>query len=57
MVPGTIQKFGHFAGVLVLYTQAQIETADVLAAVPDLLLGALFIVAFAKTRTLPWADG
>ena len=52
MVPGMIEKFGHVTGVVVLYLQARIAAADALAAVPDFLLGALFVVAFAKTRAL-----
>ena len=56
MVPGMIEKFGHVAGLLVLYLQARVAAADALAAVPDFLLGALFVVAFAKTRALRRAD-
>jgi hypothetical protein len=50
MVPAMIEKFGHVAGLLVLYGQARIAAADALAAVPDFLLGLLFVVAFANTR-------
>jgi hypothetical protein len=57
MVPAMLEKFGHVAGVVVLYGQSRIATADALAAVPDLLLGLLFVVAFAKTRALRPADG
>jgi hypothetical protein len=56
MVPGMIEKFGHVAGLLVLYMQARVSAAAALAAVPDFLLGALFVVAFAKTRALRRAD-
>ena len=34
----------------VLYARARISATDAQAAVPDLLLGILFIVAFVKTR-------
>ena len=51
MIPGIVEKFGHVVGVAVLYGQARISTADALAAGPDLLLGVLFIAAFAKTPT------
>jgi hypothetical protein len=34
----------------VLYNQARICVADFQAAIPDLLLGTLFVVAFVKTR-------
>lgn len=57
MVPGMIEKFGHVAGLLVLYMQSRIAAADALAAVPDCLLGLLFVVAFARTRAPRRADG
>jgi hypothetical protein len=49
MIPSIIEKFGHVAGVVVLYGQARISPTDATAVIPDLLLGILFIVAFAKT--------
>lgn len=49
MVPGIIEKFGHVAGVAVLYALGRLSEADAFAAVPDVLLGVLFIVAFAMT--------
>jgi hypothetical protein len=49
MIPGIIEKFGYVATVAVLHGQARISAADAAAAGPDLLLGVLFIVAFAKT--------
>jgi transcriptional regulator with GAF, ATPase, and Fis domain len=49
MIPGIVEKFGHVVGVAVLYSQARISTTDAVAAGPDLLLGVLFIPAFAKT--------
>jgi hypothetical protein len=52
MVPGTIEKLGYVATLAVLYSQGRISTADASAAVPDGLLGVLFVVAFAKTRGL-----
>ena len=51
MIPGIVEKFGHVVGVAVLYGQARISTTDALAVGPDLLLGVLFIAAFAKTPT------
>ena len=55
MIPSMLGKFGYVMILAVLYTQARISAIDPQAAVPDLLLGilfivALFIVAFAKTR-------
>ena len=50
MIPGMLEKFGYVATLAVLYSQARISAADAQAAVPDLLLGILFIAAFVKTR-------
>ena len=54
MIPSIVEKLGHVGTVAVLYGQARIPAADATAAVPDLLLGFLFIAAFAKT---PRSDG
>ena len=51
MVAGIVEKFGHVVTVAVLHSQARISAADAMAAGPDLLLGVLFIAAFAKTPT------
>ena len=51
MIPAAIEKFGYIVTLAVLYSQARISTADAQAAGPDLLLGILFIVAFAKIRS------
>ena len=51
MIPGIVEKFGHVAGVAVLYGQGRLPVTDATAAVPDLLLGVLFIAAFAVTST------
>lgn len=51
MIPSIVEKLGYVAILAVLYGQARISAADATAAVPDLLLGVLFIVAFAKTAT------
>jgi hypothetical protein len=51
MIPGVLEKLGHVMTVALLYGQARISTVDAQGAVPDLLLGVLFIAAFAKTRT------
>ena len=56
MIPSIVEKFGHVAGVAVLHAQARISVADAMAAGPDLLLGVLFIAAFAKTPTLRGRD-
>jgi hypothetical protein len=51
MIASVVEKFGHVVTVAVLYGQARISTLDAMAAGPDLLLGVLFIAAFAKTST------
>src|SRR5262247_829637 len=50
MIAGILEKLGHVTGVALLYWNARISDIDAQAAVPDLLLAVLFIVAFAKTR-------
>jgi len=50
MVPSMIEKLGFVATVAVLYGKSRMPAADAAAvAVPDLLLGILFIAAFFKT--------
>jgi len=49
MIPGIVEKLGHVAGVAVLYSQGRLSEADATAAAPDLLLAALFVLAFART--------
>ena len=51
MIPSVLEKFGHVAGVAVLYGQGRLSAADAAAAAPDLVLGVLFIVAFVVTPT------
>jgi hypothetical protein len=50
MVPSILEKLGYVATLAVLYGRARISAMDAQAAVPDLVLGIFFIVAFAKTR-------
>ncbi len=49
MIPSIVEKLGYVVTLAVLHGQARIPAADVSAAGPDLLLGVLFIAAFAKT--------
>lgn len=49
MIPGMLEKLGYVATLAVLYGQGRIASVDALAAVPDGLLGLLFVVAFVKT--------
>ena len=53
MIPAIVEKFGHVAGVTVLYAQGRLSVADAMAAGPDLLLGVLFLMGFAMTPTFP----
>lgn len=57
MVAGIVEKFGHVAGVTILYNAGRLSVPDATAAVPDFILGVLFIVAFAMTPRFsvqPW---
>jgi hypothetical protein len=51
MITGIVEKFGHVAGVAILYNAGHLSVRDATAAVPDLILGVLFIVAFTLTPT------
>ncbi len=50
MVPSMFEKFSYVVTLVLLYNQARISAADFQAAIPDLILGILFVVAFVKTR-------
>ena len=50
MIPCVIEKLGYVSTVAVLYAQARISTVDAQTALPDSLIGLLFIVALAKMR-------
>ena len=49
MIPSIVEKFGHVTVVAVLYGHGRLSVADATAAGPDLLLGVLFVLAFAMT--------
>ena len=57
MIPSILEKLSYVVTLAVLRGQARISAADAMAAWPDLLLGALFIAAFAKTSTLERRGG
>ena len=57
MIPAIIEKFGYVTTLAVLYAQGRISAIDVQAAVPDGLLGVLFVVAFIKTAAAFAASG
>jgi hypothetical protein len=50
MIPSIVEKLGYVGTLAVLYANARISATDAQAAVPDLLLAILFIVAFARTQ-------
>jgi len=56
MIPSMLEKFSYVMTLGVLYGQSRISATDAQAAVPDLLLCILFIVAFAKTRRFHQRD-
>ena len=49
MIPAMIEKFGYVTTLAILYKLGRISPIDAQAAVPDGLLGVLFVVAFIKT--------
>jgi hypothetical protein len=51
MIPAMIEKFAYISTLIFMYSRAQISSIDVQPAIPDGLLGLLFIVAFWATRT------
>ena len=50
IVPAVIEKFGYGIVVLVLVSQNRMRSSDLMLGCVDLLLGALFVAAFVKTR-------
>ena len=49
MIPAIIEKLGYVAVLAVLGWQARLPTVDLMPAIPDFVLGCLFMLAFAKT--------
>jgi hypothetical protein len=52
MIPGMLEKLSYVVTLAVLYSQSRIPAIDTQAAIPDLLLCILFVVAFVKTRVV-----
>jgi hypothetical protein len=50
MIPAIIEKLGYVSTLAFLYGQSRISAVDVQPALPDGLLGILFVVAFLRTR-------
>jgi hypothetical protein len=51
MVPAILEKFGYVTTLTVLYAQGRLQFGQFAVAVPDLILGLLFILAFFKTSS------
>lgn len=49
MIPSIVEKVGYVVSVAVLHSQGRISPAEASTAVPDLVLGLLFVAAFVKT--------
>jgi hypothetical protein len=49
MIPGIVEKAGYVITVAVLYSHGRVSPAEASTAVPDCLLGLLFVAAFVKT--------
>jgi hypothetical protein len=52
MIPAILEKLGYVGTLIVMYVYGRIPAEDTGPVVPDLLLGVLFIVAFARTRAV-----
>lgn len=52
MIPSIFEKVSYVVTLLLLYGQARVSSADAMAAVPDSVLGILFVAAFLKTRNI-----
>jgi hypothetical protein len=50
MIPAILEKLGYVSTLIVMYVKGRIPAEDTGPVVPDLLLGVLFIMAFARTR-------
>jgi hypothetical protein len=50
MIPAMIEKLGYVSMLILMRGQSRISALDAQPAWPDLVLGLLFVAAFAKTR-------
>lgn len=51
MILAMIEKFGYVSTLALLYSRSRISAIDLQPAIPDGLLGILFVVAYVATRT------
>ena len=50
MIPAMLEKFTYVTTLVVLYGNSRITAVDVQPAIPDGLIGVLFVAAFLKSR-------
>jgi hypothetical protein len=51
MVPAIVEKFGFIVTLTLLLGRGRIPSADAVAAIPDTVVGLLFVAAFAATSS------
>ena len=51
MIPGILEKLCYVSTLVLIYMTGRVSATDAQAAIPDGLLGVLFIAAFVKTRS------
>jgi hypothetical protein len=51
MIPAIAEKFGYVLSLTVLYLQGRLMLGQFAVAVPDFLLGLMFVVSFAKVSS------
>ena len=49
MIPAIVEKLGYVVTLIFLFSRSQVSAVDAQAAVPDGLLGLLFVAAFIRT--------
>jgi len=49
MIPSVFEKFSYGIAVVILVVQLRMHPSDLIFGVVDLLLGCLFVVAYART--------
>lgn len=57
MIPAMLEKFSYVSTLIVFYAQSRIPAIDFQPAIPDGLIGLLFIAAFWATRRSPQKAG
>ncbi len=50
IIPSILEKFSYGAALIILFLQQRLHASDLTLGVVDMLLGALFIVSFLKTK-------